>query len=219
MNVTIFTKTEKPTVKEAIDYLERHFTNVTIYQGKRDDPFPVSALDESPDILISYLSPWIIPLRVLSNTKLYNINFHPAPPEYPGTGCFNFAIYNDEKVYGATSHLMEEKVDTGKIIGVKRFPLLETDSVYNLSIKTYGYMLALFYEIINFLLTNKTVPHTNEKWARKPCTRKELESLCKIDVNMSENEIKRRIKATYYPGMPGPYFEVYGYKFQYITIR
>ena len=28
------------------------------------------------------------------------INFHPAPPKYPGSGCYNFAIYNKDKKIG-----------------------------------------------------------------------------------------------------------------------
>jgi len=215
MNITLFTKIEKPTVKEVIDYLKNHFNRVNVYYGSRNDPFPSTAFDESPDILISYLSPWIIPLKTLSNTKLHNINFHPAPPEYPGTGCFNFAIYNGEKVYGATSHVMEEKVDTGKIIGVKRFQLLESDSVYSLSIKTYGQMLALFYEVIDYIMINKKIPDTIERWSRKPYTRKDLENLCKINADMKKEEIKRRVRATYYPGMPGPYININNYKFEY----
>ena len=43
--------------------------------------------------------------------------------------------------------------------------------------------------------------------------RRELEELCKVTIDMEEEEIKRRIRATTYPGMPGAYIEVSGYKF------
>ena len=75
------------------------------------------------DILISYISPWIIPPEVLNNTRMWNINFHPGSPEFPGIGCFNFAIFNSAEKFGATAHIMEPKVDTGKIIDVEYFSI------------------------------------------------------------------------------------------------
>ena len=51
------------------------------------------------------------------------INFHPGSPEYPGTGCTNFAIYNKEKEYGVTCHYMKTSVDSEILSQVKRFPI------------------------------------------------------------------------------------------------
>ncbi|MDN3513529.1 MAG: hypothetical protein NG747_03905 [Candidatus Brocadia sp.] len=219
MKVSLFTKVNKPTVRECIEYLHGHFDCVSVYQGKTGDPFPAVARHESSDIVLSYLSPWIIPKVILEKTTLWNINFHPAPPEYPGIGCFNFAMFNTENTYGVTAHHMAERVDTGKLIAVKRFPLLESDSVYSLSIKSYGYMLSLFFEIIDLIIMKKSLPETNETWKRKPYTRKELEILCKISPDMKEGEIKKRIRATTYPRMPGTYIELAGYKFEYTPER
>lgn len=219
MKVSFFTKVDKPTVKECIAYLQEHFDCVSVYQGKTGDPFPAVAYHESSDIVISYLSPWIIPNEILEKKRLWNINLHPAPPEYPGIGCFNFALYNEEKKYGVTAHHMAEKVDTGKIIAVKRFPILESDSVYSLSIKSYGHMLSLFFEIVDSIITSRFLPETHEMWKRKPYTRKELEELCMISPDMKEDEIKKRIRATTYPHMPGAYIELAGYKFEYTPER
>jgi len=165
--------------------------------------------------VVSYLSPWIIPGSVLEKTRKWNLNFHPGPPEYPGIGCFNFAIYNGETVYGVTAHLMNEQVDTGKIVAVKRFPLIESDSVYTLSLKSYESMFSLFFEVIGCILEHNAIPESKERWSRKPYTRRELEELCRISSDMTEDEIKRRIKATYYPGMPGAYIEIFGNRFEY----
>lgn len=75
------------------------------------------------DILISYIPPWIVQETILEKTKMWNINFHPGPPKYPGIGGFNFAIFDSVKQFGATAHIMNPKVGTGKIIGVKRFSM------------------------------------------------------------------------------------------------
>lgn len=215
MKIALFTKVDKPFVEEIIQYLNGYFNNVIIYKGKAGDPLPVRSFDDSQDILISYLSPWIIPKEILKKTLLWNINFHPGPPEYPGIGCFNFAIYNEEKSYGVTAHLIEERVDSGRIIAVKRFSISEKDTVYSLSMKSYECMLALFFESMSAILNKNAIPSSNESWKRNPYTRKELEDLCRINIGMTEEEIKRRIKATTYPKMPGAYIELFGYRFEY----
>lgn len=215
MKIALFTKEHKPTVKEVTEYLKKHFKEIAIFKGKGGDPFPTEAFEVSSDILISYLSPWILPGKILDRTKFWNINFHPGPPEYPGIGCFNFAIYNSEKFYGVTTHLMDKKVDTGKIIAIKKFPLLKSDSVYSLSIKSYEHMLILFFEVMDLILAKNILPNCNEFWKRKPYTCRELEELCRIDSHMTKQEVKKRIKASTYPNMPGGYIKIYDYIFEY----
>lgn len=213
--IAAFIKKNKPTTKEVTGYLRKHFDECVIYEGDRGDSFPESAVDGSYDMVLSYISPWIIPPSVLNRTKLWNINFHPGPPEYPGIGCFNFAIYNQEKTYGVTAHLMNEKVDTGKIVRVKRFPLLKNDSVLSLSKKSYENMMSLFTEVMDFILKNNRLPQSREAWKRVPYTRKQLEELCRIEPGMKKDEIRRRISAVSYPDMPGAYVELYGNRFEF----
>jgi methionyl-tRNA formyltransferase len=215
MKIFLFGKKSKPGINEVVKYLKKHCEEVEVFLGERSNKFPSKVKDDTADILISYISPWIIPEEVLRRVKLWKINFHPGPPEYPGIGCANFAIYNGKMEYGVTAHLMEKEVDTGKIIGVKRFRILETDTVHSLTLKSYEYLLTLFYEVLDYIIRHDSLPRCDENWTRKPYTRKQLEELCRITTNMSKQEIERRIKATKFPGMPGAYIEIYGYKFEY----
>lgn len=48
------------------------------------------------------------------------------------------------------------------------------------------------------ILQGRPLPASDEKWKRKPYTRKELNELCEIKPGMSDEEINRRIKATTY---------------------
>jgi len=109
----------------AAEYLNQTFPNTQIVFGARGENFPENLHLWKGDYIFSYLSPWIIPQGLLERAKKGAINWHPGPPEYPGIGCTNFAVYNDEKVYGITCHYMVDKVDTGKIIEVKRFSFLK----------------------------------------------------------------------------------------------
>ena len=215
MKVSLFLKKDKPSTEEVIKYLKDHFKDIRIYTGSNGDPFPKTAYSKNPGLVISYLSPWIIPKEILNKAKPGAVNFHPGPPEYPGIGCFNFAIYNNETSYGVTVHKMHEKVDRGEIIGVKRFSLKGSDSVYKLSLKSYKHMLSLFYKVMNYIVKHNDFPVSSECWKRKPYRRWELEELCKLEAKMTKKEIARRIKATTYPNMSGAYLEAAGYRFEY----
>lgn len=183
--------------------------------GSRFDPFPEDAYSSQVDYTVSYLSPWILPDYALKSTKLAAINFHPGPPEYPGTGCTNFAIYDQVDTYGVTAHIMNQTVDSGQILMVSRFPVLSSDSVYDLTEKCYREIIRIFPLVMDSFLRNIPIPQADERWTKKATTRKQLDQLCRIECSMSKEEIARRIKATSYPGMPGAFIELFGNRFEY----
>jgi len=196
LKILFIGKSDDPYSKYAGDYVCLHFPQTLAIYGKRGEDFPQLAKDWKGDVIISYLSQWIIPQEVLDNASMYAINFHPGPPEYPGIGCTNFAVYHGVREYGVTCHHMLAKVDTGKIIAVKRFPVFDQDTVYSITQRCYSLILNLFYEIFDFIIRGLPVPQSNEKWTRKPYLRKELNWLCRITPDMDIEEINRRIKAT-----------------------
>ena len=182
----------------AAEFISQHFKNSTIVFSKRGEPFPEKLMQWQGDILVSYLAQWIIPGELITNASHAAINLHPGPPEYPGIGCTNFAVYNEEKEFGITCHHMLARVDSGPIIAVKRFPVFETDSVYSLTQRCYIEIVHLFFELMSGLLKGKPFPHSAEIWKRKPFKRKQLDELCQLRDDMSESEIQKRIKATTY---------------------
>jgi len=209
----LFLAKEKPFAKDAANVLLGNFPNSTVLFGKLGDKLPKHILENKFDYTISYISPWIVPQKILSKTQIASINLHPGPPEYPGIGCTNFAIYNQEKEFGITAHHMVEKIDSGQIITVKRFPLFEADSVWSLSQRCYAFIYITFIELLQVILTQSSLPVSEEIWSRKPYTRKDLNELCKVSSTMTKEEILRRIKATSFPNMPGAYIEISGEKF------
>lgn len=200
--------------ERAIEFIRLNFPKNDILTGKKGDRFPENARWWRGDYIISYLSPWVVPKHLLDKAKKASINFHPGPPEYPGVGCTNFAIYNNENSFGVTCHKMNPEVDTGEIITVRRFPLYETDTVYSLTQRCYGHMLSLFYDIMAIVLEDAELPQSKEPWRRKPFRRKELDDLCRITTDMSDDEVQRRIKAVTFPGAPGANIEIGGVNFK-----
>ena len=199
----------------AKEYILQLFPDSKICLSKRGEQMPDNLSDITIDYIVSFLSQWVLPEKVLKKANKIAINFHPAPPEYPGIGCTNFALYNNETIFGVTCHEMLKSVDSGRIIRVKRFPILKNDTVFSLTQKSYAYMLTLFYEVISEIVLYKKIDFSDEGWHRKPYTRKELNALCKITSKMSIAEIKRRVKATTFPGAQGAYIKFDDLKFEY----
>jgi methionyl-tRNA formyltransferase len=198
----------------ALEFCRRNFNEVTAKIGRWGDPIPEELKSWDGDYIISYLSRWVVPEWLLKKARIAAFNFHPASPEYPGIGCNNFALYENAKEYGATCHHMLARVDTGPIIAVKRFPLYPADDVASVLSRTYAFQLVLFYEVMGFILAGKDLPASEERWTRRPFTRKEFEELRRITPDMSKEEIARRVRATAY-GIWNPVVELEGFVFQF----
>ena len=212
MKVLFVGKKNDLNTEQAANYCKQIFESVEVVLGDWGDKKPEQFNTWSGDYIFSYLSPWIIPDYLLTKANKGGVNWHPGPPEYPGIGCTNFAIYNDEKVFGITCHYMLPKVDTGKVIEVKRFKVLENDSVLSITKKCYAQILCSFYGIIEIIASGISLPKSNEDWTRIPYTRKELDALSEISLDMSEEEINKRIRATTYD-RPWAFINVNGKKF------
>lgn len=195
-------------------FCQNNFAHVTFCLGKWGDPLPDEIRRWEGDYIISYLSRWVVPEELLSRAKKAAINFHPASPEYPGIGCNNFALYENAKEYGATCHHMATKVDSGKIIAVKRFPVYPEDDVAALLKRTYENQMELFFEIAQLMADGKELPLSLEKWTRPPFTRKQFNELFVIRPDMSKEEIARRVRAVSYQDWQ-PYVEIEGFRFEY----
>ncbi len=215
IKIALILKENKKHNSKVIKYLKSKRIKLDIFIGKNGDKLPLKLRKKKYDFIISYLSPWIIKKNILSNTRFNNINFHPGPPNYPGIGCYNFAIYNEEKYYGVTAHIMNAKVDTGKILGVKKFKINKKITLERLINLSYLKMYELFKQIVDKSLNNKLSPTPNISWERKPYKRSDLENLCVLKNKFEKKEILRRIRSTYYPGYPGPYYLINEKKFEY----
>ncbi|MBS0502256.1 MAG: hypothetical protein JSS55_00340 [Proteobacteria bacterium] len=181
------------------------FPDIETFSGKVGDPMP-ARLGAGADVLISFLSPWIIPARVLDVCGTA-INFHPGSVEYPGTGCYNFALYEGAAEFGATCHHMLPKVDTGLVIEERRFPVFAGDTVELLKLRTMATMLALFHDIACLIARGEPLPVAATHWTRRAFTRREMNALKRLTDDMAPGEIQRRIRATVYPGYDGPFWD------------
>ena len=127
-----------------LNKLKSYDFEVQFFESKqRKEKINKLVKDWRGDFIISFRNLMILPEEVLKKASIMALNFHPGPPEFPGSGCINFALYNEEESYGVTAHVMNEKVDNGKILEVRRFKILESDNLESLLKKTHKELFLL----------------------------------------------------------------------------
>jgi len=155
--------------------------------------------------LIAFASPVIVPPSVLERLGFGACNFHPGPPEFPGFSPAQFAIYHDARTFGATAHVMAERVDEGAIFDVARFDVPENTSVADLELLGYRELAALFWRNAAVLAINEALPAPIAvAWSGEKSSRRKYRALCTLPPDVGAAELERRLRAFGggYFGMP-----------------
>lgn len=210
MKILLIINTDKKYSEKVITFMKQRFLNLKIIDHNNFS----NNLRNNFDYVFSYLSKKILKREFLKKTKKYNINFHPGPRKYPGIGCFNFALFNDEKIYGVTAHLMNEKIDNGIIIKERTFKIDKSYDVKKISDESYNEMFLLLKEIVKMIIKNRIV-FSDKKWERKAYTKKDLNKLAKIKNSYSKKKINKIIRCLYMHNKPAPFIMIKGFKFEY----
>ena len=93
--------------------------------------------DIVPDIIVSYSAPVVFKDKLLSIPRLGCINLHCSMlPKYSGLFPSFWTLYNQESATGATVHLMDNKIDNGKIIIQQKIPISNNDTIFSLLTRT-----------------------------------------------------------------------------------
>ena len=146
--------------------------------------------------LIAFSTSVIVPKAVLDGLSLAAYNFHPGPPTYPGSHAASFAIYDGAEHFGATAHVMEEKVDCGSIVAVEWFVMPENPRFMELEIKTYELLLKIFADLApHFATSNDPLPAIDAEWSGPKHTKAEFEAMKELEADMDEAEINLRYRA------------------------
>ena len=203
-------------------YLKSKFKNVIFFYCKEiDDNIDFTKVENiKVDYIFCFRFLFLIPNKILKKASIA-INFHPGPPEYRGIGCVNFALYNNSKEYGITAHLMNNKIDNGKILDVKRFRIKKIDTVdtvlnfsYKLQVKQAKKIIKLICSMGNSYIKKIQLSSNNFFWSKNIFTRKQLNKLYKIPLRVSKKKLQIILRSTYTKNFK-PYIIFLGNKFIY----
>lgn len=139
--------------------------------------------------LIGFVTPVIVPPRILERLRFGAYNFHPGPPRYPGRYPSHFAIYDRAKYFGATAHLMTERVDAGPIVAIEMFAIPPDISVERLDELVFVELGKVFCNLAKALATqSEPLSELPIKWSGRKTTRPQYESMRIIPDAISNEE-------------------------------
>ena len=156
------------------------------------------------DFIFSFRGLYILTKQMLESPRFGAINFHAGPPEYRGAGAINFSMNNREKSFGCTAHIMNQKIDSGAILGVTRFKINKNHNLEKIIRKLHLAMEKQAIDIIKKLLkdpknlTKMISKNKKIKWAKKLYTLKDLNKFKMLDINLTKSAFDRKIFLTSY---------------------
>jgi methionyl-tRNA formyltransferase len=144
--------------------------------------------------LVAFVTPEIVSNDTLARLGYGALNFHPGPPSYPGWAPAHFALYERATEFGATAHIMVERVDAGPIVDIARFPIPADISVLGLEGLAYAHLAQLFWRMAKSLATDpKLPPPLAVKWGSRKYSRRAYRAICDIPLDIAEDELVRRL--------------------------
>jgi methionyl-tRNA formyltransferase len=176
--------------------LREHNPLLTIQPiGTKED---LAALDQgtlSRTRLIAFSTPIIVPRKILRSLGYGAYNFHPGPPQYPGWAPSHFALYEQASEFGATAHLMAERVDSGPIVDVVSFAIPSGIGVLALEGLAYAHLARLFWTLAKRLATSaEPLPVQPVQWSGRKNSRHGYAAICDIPLDITKDELERRMR-------------------------
>lgn len=201
------------------------FSVQEVWSSGRGEDLPEEAHDWVGEFIFCFRSRFILPRWLIDRAERAAVNIHPGPPEYRGSGCINWALYDRALEYGATAHFINQDIDAGQIIAVRRFAIDPRDSVQTLLQRTHEHCLDLAIELATGVakhgvayLNRLADLASNEKWSGPARRMASIDSLSQVDPTISRQELDRVIRATHTPEFP-TFVEIRGYRFILDTQR
>jgi methionyl-tRNA formyltransferase len=146
--------------------------------------------------LLGFVTPVVVPRRILERLGFGAYNFHPGPPDYPGWVPAHFAVYEEAKRFGATVHVMAAKVDAGPIVAVERFAIPPATGVLELEQLAYVALARLLWRLAPALATqSEPLPALPVPWGGRKTSRKLYRALCDMPPDIGKDELERRLRA------------------------
>jgi methionyl-tRNA formyltransferase len=101
--------------------------------------------------LIAFGSTVIVPGAVFDRLGYGAYNFHPGPPQYPGSAPAHRALCDRATEFGGTVHRMTGRVEAGAIVDVELFAVAKGISLSGLEEQVYTKLVQMFWRLAGVL--------------------------------------------------------------------
>lgn len=169
--------------------------------------------------LIGFLTPIVVPARILTALGYGAYNFHPGPPSYPGWLPSHFAVYDRAAFFGATVHVMVAEIDAGPIVAVEMFGVPPDARVEALEKLTFIQCAKLIWRLAPALARDSNaLPELPVRWTGRRSTKAMVRAACDIPPDVTKDELERRL-AAFGDGFCGaaPTVTLHGHTFRYVA--
>ena len=168
--------------------------------------------------LVAFSTPVVVPVSVLDRLGFGAYNFHPGSPDYPGWHPVSFALYDRATVFGATTHVMVEKVDAGAIVDIELFEVEPNTTAEHLSEAAYAAAVRMFWRLAEPLATRpEPLPTLALRWSGHKTTRRTFAAQCAIPLDIPAEELARRVAAFGLgDGTSAPTITLHGFRFRLV---
>lgn len=182
----------------------------------RDEAARFEAEDHAPDVIVSYLNPYIIPKALIAKAAGRAYNIHPAPPEYPGRDTVHFAFYDGHPVWGATLHELTEEVDAGTVLDVLETPVDRSQGVMAMRAVGHHNAFRLYQRNLPDIVAGTVARRVDRQWRlESKKTRKDFLRAVELRLDMDADEVERTIEAFFNPEYRSIFIEFHGRRFYY----
>lgn len=176
--------------------LKRHRAELDVTWVNSFGSLMLAADDLAGTRLVAMMTDVIVPESILSRLETPAYNFHPGPPEYPGSHAAGFAVYDDAATFGVTLHEMAAAVDSGPIVEVRRYDMPTPKKFLNVEMLAFEKLMEMFRDHAEHLACNDApLPHSGDQWIGPTRTKAEAKRLSAIEADLTEEEINRRYRA------------------------
>ncbi len=162
----------------------------------------------NPDVIVVVAFGQILSKEILELPKYGCINVHASLlPKYRGAAPIQWSILNGDKETGVTIMQMDEGLDTGDILGVKKINIDDNDTGESLfdKLSTLGGDTLL--EVLDKAEKGELKPVKQDE-SKASYVKKLSKDMGKLDFNMDVHEIERKIRALY--PWPGTFTKING---------
>ena len=204
INKILFINSKKNFYSEKIFQLFKRNCNKIIKVNSKSKIQKILDSNLKFDFIIIYRSRVILKKKHLEKGIYGSINFHPATHKYPGMGGINYAIYNKNSSFGVTCHLINEKIDNGKILNVKNFRLNKKDDLEKNLKKIYAFQYLQAKWLVKNITKNKNFAlnfKSKFRWAKVYYSKRKLDKFYNLnfeEIKKKKINVKLYLRATIY---------------------
>lgn len=157
------------------------------------------------DYLFSIANLTVLPASTLARARRMAINFHDGPlPARAGSNAPAWAILEGASEHAITWHEMTERVDAGRVLKERRFPISGTDTAFSLNARCYEAAFDSFCELVSELADDRLAPVVSIAPRHWYARSKRPEALGTLDFARPARELCRTVRGLNFGGYANP---------------